>query len=151
MMMSSNFPRFCPFVRGIHRLPAVSPHKPQWAFMFSLIWAWTNGWANNRDAGDLRRHRAHFDFIVMNSQDADSTPHSVYGWNALTLSYCTRHIHLTFIVNLDNCELNFASWQPWHNFLYHIYFNIFWESIAYSKDICVCLRLIKDSIQLSLP
>ena len=33
------------------------PHKGQWrgALMFSLIFAWTNGWVNNRDAGDLRR------------------------------------------------------------------------------------------------
>ena len=26
---------------------------------------WTNSWANNGDAGDLRRHRAHYDVIVM--------------------------------------------------------------------------------------
>ena len=32
--------------------------------MFSLICAWTNGWANNRDAGNLRRHRAHYGVIV---------------------------------------------------------------------------------------
>ena len=31
----------------------------------SLICAWTNDWANNRDAGDLRRHRAHYDVIVL--------------------------------------------------------------------------------------
>ena len=29
--------------------------------MFSLICARTNGWGNNRGAGDLRRHRAHYD------------------------------------------------------------------------------------------
>ena len=28
--------------------------------MFSLICAWTNGWVNNRDADDLRCHRAHY-------------------------------------------------------------------------------------------
>ena len=33
--------------------------------MFSLICAWINGWVNNREAGDLRRHRAHYDVIVM--------------------------------------------------------------------------------------
>ena len=27
--------------------------------------AWINGWVNNREAGDLRRHRAHYDVIVM--------------------------------------------------------------------------------------
>ena len=33
--------------------------------MFSLICAWKTGWVNNRDAGDLRRHRAHYYVIVM--------------------------------------------------------------------------------------
>ena len=39
----------------------------QWreALTFSLICAWTNGWANNRDAGDLRRYCAHYDVTVM--------------------------------------------------------------------------------------
>ena len=43
------------------------PHKGQLrgALMFSLISAWINGWVNNREAGDLRRHRAHYDVIVM--------------------------------------------------------------------------------------
>ena len=35
------------------------------ALMFSLICAWINGWVKSRDAGDLRRHRAHYDVIVM--------------------------------------------------------------------------------------
>ena len=32
---------------------------------FSLICAWINGWVNNREAGNLRRHRAHYHVIVM--------------------------------------------------------------------------------------
>ena len=54
-----HFPRYWPFVRGIHR----SPHKDQRhrALMFSLICAWTNRWVNSREAGDLRRHQAHYD------------------------------------------------------------------------------------------
>ena len=42
-------------------------HKGQWrgTLMFSLICAWIIGWINNREAGDLRRHRAHYDVIVM--------------------------------------------------------------------------------------
>ena len=41
--------------------------KGQWrrALMFSLICARINSWVNNREAGDLRRHRAHYDVIVM--------------------------------------------------------------------------------------
>ena len=60
-----HFPRYWPFVRGIHRwIPST---KSQWsgALMFSLTCAWINGWVNNREAGDLRRHRAHYDVIVM--------------------------------------------------------------------------------------
>ena len=62
-----HFPHYWPFVQGIHWSPVNSPHKDQWcrALMFSLIWAWINGWVNNREAGDLRRHCAHYDVIVI--------------------------------------------------------------------------------------
>ena len=33
--------------------------------MFSLICAWITGWVNNGEAGDMRRHRADCDAIVM--------------------------------------------------------------------------------------
>ena len=58
---------YWPFVRGIHRWPVNSPHKCQSRgdLMFSLICVWINGWVNNREAGDLRRHRAHYDVIVI--------------------------------------------------------------------------------------
>ena len=45
------FPRYCPFVRGIHR--------------FSLICAWIIGWLNHRKVGDLRRHHAQYDVTVI--------------------------------------------------------------------------------------
>ena len=62
-----HFPRYCPFVRGIHRSQVNSPHKGQWcgALMFSLICAWINGWVNNREAGDWRCYCAHYDVTVM--------------------------------------------------------------------------------------
>ena len=52
--------------------PMNSPHKGQWrgALMFSLICVWINGWVNNREAGDLRRHRGHCDVNVMQCKDA---------------------------------------------------------------------------------
>ena len=61
-----HFPRYWPFVRGIHRSSVNSPHKGQWreALLLSLICAWTNGSANHQNAGDLRLHRAH-DVTVM--------------------------------------------------------------------------------------
>ena len=65
--LNGTFPRYWPFVRGIIRSPVNSPHKAQWcgALMFSLICAWINGWVNNRGAGDLGRHRAHYDVTVI--------------------------------------------------------------------------------------
>ena len=61
------FPRYWSFVRGIHRPPVNSsqiPHKGQWLrdSMLSLICAWTN---DCRDAGDVRRHRTHYDVTVI--------------------------------------------------------------------------------------
>ena len=62
-----HFPRYWPFVCGIHRWPAYSPHKGQrrGALMFSLTFAWINGWVNNIEAGGLRHHRTHYDVTVM--------------------------------------------------------------------------------------
>ena len=62
-----HFSCYWPFVQGIHRSPVNSPHKGQWrgALMFSLICVWINGWVNNREAGDLRHYRAHYDVTVM--------------------------------------------------------------------------------------
>ena len=53
--------------RGLHRSPVNYPRKDQWsgALMFPLIYAWTSDSANNRDAGDSRRFRAHYDGTVM--------------------------------------------------------------------------------------
>ena len=60
------FPRYWPFAWEIYRSLVNPPHKGQWrgAFMFSLICAWTNDWATERDAGHLRRHRAHYDVTI---------------------------------------------------------------------------------------
>ena len=62
-----HFPRYWPFEQGIHRSPVNSLHKGQWhgALMFSLMCVWINGWVNNREAGDLRRYRAHYDVTGM--------------------------------------------------------------------------------------
>ena len=84
-----HFPRYWPFVRGIHRSPVNSPHKGQWrgALMFSLICTRINGWVNNGEAGDLRRKRAHYDVTLMgftllaiNLQCYRSRAHLARGW-----------------------------------------------------------------------
>ena len=62
-----HFPRYWQFVRRIHRSPVNFPHKCQWrgALMFSLNYIRINSWVNNGEAGDLTRHRAHYDVTVL--------------------------------------------------------------------------------------
>ena len=64
---TETFSAWLAFVRGIHRSTMNSPNKGQrrGALVFSLIFAWTNSWAKNGDAGDLSRHRTHYDVIAM--------------------------------------------------------------------------------------
>ena len=75
-----HLPHYWPFVWGIHWSPVNSPHKGQWcrALMFSLIWAWINGWVNNREAGDLRCHCTHYDVTVMSHQGIPFTKGQQY-------------------------------------------------------------------------
>ena len=74
------FLRYWPFVRGIRRSPVNSAYKGQWCggLMFSLVYVWINGWVNNREAGDLRRYRVHYDVTVMRK----------YKQNRLHLRWC---------------------------------------------------------------
>ena len=72
---------------GIHRPPGNSPHKGQWrgTLMFSLICAWIN----NGDAGDLRRHGAHYDAPV---KSAD--------------------VLLKILIHKMSLESTLSKWQP---------------------------------------
>ena len=73
MMISSNrnisrvTGHLCGEFTGPRWRPVNSPHKGQWhrALMFSLICIRINGCVNSGEAGDLRRHRAHYDVTVM--------------------------------------------------------------------------------------
>ena len=86
-------PCYWPFARGIHRSPVNYPHKGQWRgdLMFALICAWINRWVNNREAGDLRRHRDHYDVIVIVSE--------------IDLKY-------TLFIRTTHLKLSFAKCRP---------------------------------------
>ena len=79
------------------------PHKGQWrgALMFTLICARINGWANNREAGDLRRYPPNYDVIVITWRIKSTACATT---NILLLSYVTSlfSIHIPAIV------------YPWH-------------------------------------
>ena len=57
-------------------------HKVQWrgALMFSLISAWINGWVNTRGAGDLRRHRTHYDVTVIKTNPSCEVNNRMEVW-----------------------------------------------------------------------
>ena len=90
----NHFPRYWPFVRGIHRNPVNSPHKGQWrgALMFSLICVWINDWVNNRQAGDLRRYRAHYDVTLMRTHHGDDREY-VVKWMMINSIYHSHRIN----------------------------------------------------------
>ena len=55
-----HFPRNWPFVREFTKKAS---DAELWCFLWSA--PWINGWVNNFEAGDLRRHCAHYEVIVM--------------------------------------------------------------------------------------
>ena len=115
MMTSSNgnTTRYWPFVRGIHRSPVNSPHKGQLrgALMFSFICVWTNGWANNRKAGDLRGHRAHYGVIVMFYLDRGGQSLFHITKNHI-LFHLTKMIFSTFFSQVLPLFATLCSWGP---------------------------------------
>ena len=60
--------------------------------MFSLICAWINCWVNNREAGDLRRHRVHYDVTAMHHE-----------W-LLILIAITEYEWIHKIFNVQHCK-----------------------------------------------
>ena len=111
-----HFPRYWPFVRGIHRSPVNFPHKGQWhgALMFSLICVWINDWVNNRQVGDSRCYRVHYDVIVMHFGFGNHIPH--YACDIIQVSQCD-------LVALSKCHellylgghLNDVIWSEYIN------------------------------------
>ena len=73
---------------GNSPVPVNSPHKGKWrgALMFTLICARINDWVNNREAGDLRPHRGHYDVNVMYLKCLRlfSTAKSLGTWNVIS-------------------------------------------------------------------
>ena len=125
-----HFPRYWPFVRGIHRSSVNSLHKGQWrrALMFSLVCAWINGWINKRVAGDLIRHRAHYDVIVMNP--------------GLNYTYCMRGN----VINLaSTSEINVLPDETRNQS------SLIISSLLFTSDGLGLLVLKRDNILLYLP
>ena len=97
-----HFPRYWTFVRRIHRSLVNSPRKGQWrgALICSLICLWINGWVNNREAGDLRRYRAHYDVTEM-------IMHKLYNYILMLIHFrYVMYIRWVFFSYRSNCKTN---------------------------------------------
>ena len=124
-----HFPRYWPFVRGIHRSSVNSPHKGQWrgAVMFSLIFVWINGWVSNCEAGYLRRYCAHYDVSAMHIIAVITFIALAQYVNVNLLPQHDRHpshviaVSSSFIcpVNVPTCySLSKKATIMWSNFFY---------------------------------
>ena len=124
--------------------PVSSPHKGQWhgAFMFSLIWARMIVWKNNREAGDLRHHRAHYDVIVTKFRDREHYRRKAWNCNYkhnLEIRVCTYIVQCA--ISLENSTYvmsNIPTWgEAWgHQSLSHVNrnsFNITQTSLCYDQ------------------
>ena len=100
-----------------------------WCFRWSA--PWINGWVNNREAGDLRRHRAHYDVIVMMCQ---------------SLQYLLRMV-CTGARLIIKCKWNFRFDKelfciPGNEWLYHFLIHLFMKTYIISIDYRLFLTAI---------
>ena len=118
MMTSSNGNMFrvTGFCAGNSPVTGEFPSDRQWcgALMFSLIYAWTKGWVNNQDAGDLRRHRAHYDVTVMWCRIGlqwSGQPRDLSAFNASLLSnfWLVKRVKLGGSVHYGSNGLKFGT------------------------------------------
>ena len=127
-----HFPRNWPFVRKIHRSPVNFQHKGQWrgALMFSLIYVWINDWANNREAGDLRRQHGHYDVIVMNTA---GTKHND---NVIIKMHLSWSFHRTDLRTLGKRYSVLSGFSTIHcDFVNNVLINSYWFK-AWSVGCC---------------
>ena len=93
------------------------------ALMFSLICAWLNAWVYNREAGVLRRHRAHCDVIVMLYRRHLLLPSEVHihirqkRIDTCRMKYdtatTTNRAEPTKAFDTLNHDFNFINWNIW--------------------------------------
>ena len=72
-----------------------------------LLSAWINGWVNNREAGGLRRHHAHYDVTVMECRARHDIFRCFFRWANIYLKWSRRSreftrslFRLTVVVNI---------------------------------------------------
>ena len=88
------------------------------SLMFSSICAWTNGCANNQDAGDLRRHRCHYDVTVMQFYMIDQALYIFieYSWRChiILRNFLGNVWYWRYVITDSGNGLVLSSWARGH-------------------------------------
>ena len=114
------------------------------SFAVSLICAWRKSWVNNRDAGDLRRHRAHYDVTVIKGVDfiksyghRDADEISLERWRWCQSENCSAKIVKTLVSYINGLVQDCSNSTA--NTL---------ELLQSCTKPSICFFLIKDGIEL---
>ena len=121
---------------GIHQTQVNSPHKGQCrgALMFSLLSAWINIWVDNHETGDLRRHRARYDVIVI------EFPKDVF----VRLKIQVRFFfvsRLTYYPEYNKFPSICWICYQWYHIIYKNNFRTLWLMSCFENDILKLLAI----------
>ena len=119
------------------------------------------GWVNNREAGDLRRHRAHYDVIVVLMPKRVDQQYG-YRWHFYVLSRITLILFLlhhpstntsNFCSNYFTCFFIFIQHTPWNTYTQSawLYCNYIIMCIINSKRINVMYLYMLCRVDLCHP
>ena len=102
--------------------------------MFSLICVWINSWVNNREAGDLKRHRAQYDVIVMLCYLLDDTVFRMMSFMHIIQSGAVK----TWSIFVTNPHNRYSIARLWGRYMGCFCERTFWFMFClcyYSADI----------------
>ena len=107
---------------------------------FSLICVWINGWVNNREAGGLRRYRAHYDVIVIILKYIDT------GWHNQQSCFTTWSSDIRCIrkqgISIITC-FDILMQKKWEFVQFIIGYNPNWHKILFWSNMNYVNRVIK--------
>ena len=92
--------------------------------MFSLICVWINDWVKNREAGDLRRYRAHYDVIVMTCMNPCWLVANLPVWKIRL----RKEMHLKYLLRNDSQFVQAMFMMTSSNGdIFHVTGHLWWE------------------------
>ena len=104
----------------------------QWALMFTLVCAWINGWVNNRETGDLIRHRARYEVYTFESF-----------WYTVDISY--QHVCNNNPMDVSDLRisLKIPHWTRWNSPVSTLHFRLGYSAGAFRALWIVALAVFR--------